>query len=245
MPLEIQEESNVNNSFTLRSDVGSEPAGLNQMSKAATAVHPIGLRTYDYEPVVLGIGGTLREGSSSEQALRLALRTASEQGASTEIITASQLALPAYDYETAGSLEGAKYLLDAVRRADCLIISTPGYHGGLSGLLKNALDYLEGLAGDREPYLQNKAVGCIVAASGWQAGATTLSSLRSTVHALRGWPTPLGAIVNSAAKPFDSNGEASDSKTGEQLAILGTEVVTFAHAHAKLFGEREYIIASK
>jgi NAD(P)H-dependent FMN reductase len=33
-------------------------------------------------------------------------------------------------------------LLSALRRADGLIIATPTYHGGVSGLLKNALDYL-------------------------------------------------------------------------------------------------------
>ena len=81
-----------------------------------------------------------------------------------------------------------------------------------------------------------------MAAAGWQAGATTLSSLRSTVHALRGWPTPLGAIVNSATKPFDADGKAVDFKVGQQLSILATEVVTFARAQVKLFGEREYVV---
>jgi len=213
----------------------------NISDKDAGDDRPVRLDTY--EPVVLGIGGTLRPGSSSEQALRLALAAAGRYGATTEILTASELNLPAYDYSNA-DCDGAKLLLNAVRRADCLIICTPGYHGGMSGLLKNALDYLEGLSGDAAPYLQNKAVGCIVTAAGWQAGATTLSSLRATVHALRGWPTPLGAVINSALRPFDANGEASDLKVAQQLDIVGKEVVTFARAHATLFGEHEYEVAS-
>lgn len=187
------------------------------------------------KPIVLGIGGTLRPGSSSEQALRLALRAAADHGAATEIITPDALDFPAYDPATADSVVAAQALIQAARRADCVIISSPGYHGGISGLLKNALDYLQGLADDPRPYLQHKAVGCIVSAAGWQAGATTLSSLRATVHALRGWPTPLGVVVNSMTKPFGPDGEVVDAKVGEQLAILGAEVVAFARAEVRRF----------
>jgi FMN reductase len=187
------------------------------------------------KPVVLGIGGTLRPGSSSEQALRIALRAAADHGATTEILTADKLDFPAYDPATADDVPGAQVLLRAARRADCIIIASPGYHGGISGMLKNALDYLQGLAADPQPYLQHKAVGCIVSAAGWQAGATTLSSLRSTVHALRGWPTPLGVVVNSMTKPFGPDGEVLDEKVGEQLAILGAEVVAFARAEVRRF----------
>lgn len=179
-------------------------------------------------PRVLGIGGTLRAGSSSEQALRHALAAAEANGATTELITAVELDLPMYDPDRADLVEAGVRLLDAVRRADSLIVATPGYHGGTSGLLKNALDYLQGLAADPTPYIHDKAVGCIVTTAGWQAGVTTLTSLRSTVHALRGWPTPLGVVINSSTKPFGQQGEVLDSRVGEQLAALGQQVAGFA-----------------
>jgi FMN reductase len=184
-------------------------------------------------PMVLGIGGTLRAGSSSEQALRRALAAAGEYGATTELITATDLNFPMYDPDGIGPAEAAARLLDAVRRADSLIVATPGYHGGTSGLLKNALDYLQELAADPIPYIHGKAVGCIVTTSGWQAGVTTLTSLRSTVHALRGWPTPLGVVINSTTKPFGHNGELLDARVGEQLATLGEQVVAFARAQLR------------
>ena len=169
---------------------------------------------------ILGIGGALRAGSTSEQVLRYAIDVAAELGAETEVIAATELDLPMYS-PGGRQPERALRLLDAVRRADGLIVSSPGYHGGISGLLKNALDYLEELAADPRPYLHGKAVGCIVASAGWQAGATSLTSLRSTVHALRGWPTPLGAVVNSSTKPFEP-------KTWDQLGTVGRQVVEFA-----------------
>jgi FMN reductase len=129
----------------------------------------------------------------------------------------------------------ATRLIDAVRRADCLIIATPGYHGGMSGLIKNALDYLQALAADEDRYLRHKAVGCIVSAAGLPAGAATLASLRATVHALRGWPTPLGVVVDSLTGPFGSCGEVRDAKLAGQLDRLGAEVVAFARAEVRRF----------
>lgn len=177
---------------------------------------------------VVGLGGTMRAGSSSEQALRHALAGAEAAGAATRIITARELDFPMYDPDGRELGAAAREFVETVRNADGLIIATPGYHGGVSGLLKNALDHLQELAGDAAPYLHGKAVGCIVTASGWQAGVTTLTSLRSTVHALRGWPTPLGVVINSSTRPFGSDGELLDRKVGDQLATLGEQVAAFA-----------------
>ena len=63
--------------------------------------------------------------------------------------------------------------------------------------IKNALDYAEDTAKDARPYLDGRAVGCIACAYGWQATDSTLIAMRSIVHALRGWPTPLGVAANT------------------------------------------------
>jgi len=82
----------------------------------------------------------------------------------------------------------ARRLIGALAGCDAVIIASPGYHGGPSGLIKNALDYVEDLRDDERPYFDGRAVGCIACAAGWQATTTTLIALRSIVHALRGWP---------------------------------------------------------
>ena len=93
-------------------------------------------------------------------------------------------------------------MVEAIRCADGVVIAPPGYHGTISGHIKNALDYVEDLSKDERPYLESGAVGCCSVAAGWQASVTTLAALRSVVHALRGWPTPLGISVNSAEAVF-------------------------------------------
>jgi FMN reductase len=177
-------------------------------------------------PVIVGLGGTTRSGSSTERALVAALEAAAHAGAETVLFDAPALQLPLYDPSVRATEEGRR-LVEEVRRADGLIIASPGYHGGPSGLIKNALDYLEELREDERPYLDGRAVGVIVCAAGWQATTTTLVSLRSMVHALRGWPTPLGVAINSLDLPFTVDGTVEE-RVRLQLELLGRQVVQFA-----------------
>jgi FMN reductase len=123
----------------------------------------------DGHPLIVGLGGTLSEASSSERALRQALAAAQ--------------------------------------------------------------DYIEDLRGDVRPYLDGRTVGCIVCAYGWQATTTTtLVSLRSTVHALRGWPTPLGVATNSLQPISDANGLVVDDQCAQRLSVLSAQVLDFVGA---------------
>jgi len=185
---------------------------------------------HDPRPLIVGLGGTLSEASSSERALRYAMDAAAADGARTQLFTAKALDLPMYAVDRARRTQAAIALVDALAEADGVIIATPAYHGGISGLVKNALDYIEDLRADDRPYLDGRAVGCIVCAYGWQATTTTLVSLRSTVHALRGWPTPLGVAINSSQTRFDDSGLVSDPRCAEQLSALGRQVIDFAGA---------------
>lgn len=181
---------------------------------------------------VVGIGGSLRDGSQSERALHVALQGAAEAGATTRAITGSALTLPFYDAAIADRTDLARELVEHLRQADGLIVVSPGYHGGMSGLVKNALDYAEDLRADARPYLDGRAVGAVAVAHGWQAAVTTLEQLRTTVHALRGWPTPLGGAVNAAETTFDDAGGVSDERIAETLRTIGQLVTDFAQRRA-------------
>lgn len=180
----------------------------------------------DCAPLIIGIGGSLRDGSTSEKALRFALAEAACLGARTLILTGQSLNLPLYD---AGALApSAEALVEAIRAADGVIIATPSYHGSISGLIKNALDYTEELRTDARPYLTGRAIGSIVCAGGVQAIGATLATLRTIVHALRGWPTPFSAVVNAGQRPFSADGECSNPAIAQQLAFVAHQVAEFA-----------------
>jgi FMN reductase len=116
-------------------------------------------------------------------------------------------------------------MVAAVREADGLIIASPGYHGSISGLVKNALDYFEDLSTDARPYFHGRPVGLIATAYGHQAAMSTLLTLRSITHALRGWPTPIGAAIRTTPETFDDLGEILDVGARMQLELVGKQVV--------------------
>jgi FMN reductase len=180
------------------------------------------------QPHIVGIGGTMKAGSNSELALNSILGIARSLGATTTLIAGPELAqLPLYSPDVATRTPAQRRLVEVVRHADGLVLATPSYHAGISGLIKNAIDLLEDLRSDERPYLDGRAVGCVVVGAGWQGPGATLTSVRTIVHALRGWPTPLGVTLNSSERLFDNNGAALNPKTLEQLQTLTAQVVEF------------------
>jgi FMN reductase len=185
-------------------------------------------------PLIVGLGGTTQANSSTEKALRTVLDAAAAKGAVTKLIEGPLLAkLPIYTPEKNQRTTEQRELIETVRVADGLVIATPAYHAGMSGLIKNAVDLLEDLREDRRPYLDRRAVGCIVTAFGWQGGGTTLSSVRTIVHALRGWPTPFAVTLNTAEPLFDADGRCLDAKANAQLLLLADQVLEFAQRFAE------------
>jgi FMN reductase len=182
-------------------------------------------------PLIVGLGGTMTANSSSERVLRHVLAECKVAGAEVMLFDGNALDLPMYGYGTPRT-EKAKALVDALRRAEGVVIASPGYHGTVSGLIKNALDYIEDMAKDERPYFEGRAVGLISVAAGWQATGTTLATLRSIVHALRGWPTPMAVTVNSVLPVFAEDGTVSDATLKAQLNVLAQQVVGFARMKA-------------
>jgi FMN reductase len=195
--------------------------------EAGLAVNSEGLRSK--KPHVVLIGGTTVTASTTQRLLCVLVSDFERAGATTELFCGPDLArLPLYAPEHPRRTPEQQALVSSVRRCDGLILATPAYHGGMSGLVKNAVDLLEDLRTDARPYLDGRAVGCIATGAGWQGCGTTLTSVRTIVHALRGWPTPLGVIVNTAGKVFDNNGNLSDGNLESQLQLLARQVVEFA-----------------
>jgi FMN reductase len=182
-------------------------------------------------PLILGLGGTTRAGSSSERVLRAALREVEALGARTEMLAGPDLVIPLYAPELPERSPEAERLIGLLRRCDGVIIASPGYHGSISGMIKNALDYAEDTARDARPYLDGRPVGCIACAYGWQATGSTLIALRTIVHALRGWPTPLGVAANTTLPLFDAAGDCIEPGLKASLAIMATQVMRLATAN--------------
>ncbi|HPA39431.1 MAG TPA: NAD(P)H-dependent oxidoreductase, partial [Phenylobacterium sp.] len=81
-------------------------------------------------PKIIGIGGTIRPGSSTERALLVALRAAEAGGAETTLLGGEFLAkLPIFNPSAPETTPEQLELIEAVRTADGVIVASPGYHG--------------------------------------------------------------------------------------------------------------------
>lgn len=190
------------------------------------------------QPFVVALGGTTSPNSSTEKALLIALEGAKAGGAETLLISGPELELPIYAWERKDRCDAAVHLIESLRRADGVIIGSPGYHGSISGLVKNALDYVEDMSKDEWPYFHGRPVGSVATGAGWQGAVMTLTALRSIVHALRGWNTPLGVAISTAQPIFDGEGKCLDEKIDAMLRAMGQEVAEAARTRALMQGGR-------
>ncbi|HUK71343.1 MAG TPA: NAD(P)H-dependent oxidoreductase [Streptosporangiaceae bacterium] len=175
---------------------------------------------------VIGLGGSLRTGSTSLSALQVALEGAEGAGAEPYLISVRALDLPLYTPERDIPV-AARGFADTVHQADAMIWSTPTYHGSVSGAFKNSLDWLILLAESKPPYLSNKPIGLVATAGGVQ-GLQAVNAMDFIVRALRGWAVPLVMPVAQSWHAFDADGRLTDESVASQLRALGAEVVRAA-----------------
>jgi FMN reductase len=176
---------------------------------------------------IVALAGSLARTSTSLAAARLALEGAAEAGATIELLDVRALDLSMYDPEDPAPTEAVLDFVDAVDRADGLILASPMYHGTISGAFKNALDWLELLSKAEPAYLTDKPVGLIATAGGVQ-GLQAVNTMEYVVRALRGWTVPLTVPVSRAWQVFGPDGQANDPAVRKQLRTLGREVVRMA-----------------
>ncbi len=181
---------------------------------------------------VVAIGGSIRAQSSTHVLLEHVCEALRAEGMRTELFAGPALVFPPYAPDSPLPAQ-ARRMVESVRAADAVLVGSPGYHGAPSGLVKNALDYLEALREDARPYLSGRPVGLIVTADGWQAAVSTLLTLRQVVHALRGWPTPLGIAVNLGDLPQGIDGGLTDATLLDRLTEMTRQLTSFCTAFAR------------
>lgn len=176
---------------------------------------------------IVGISGSMSAHSQSRAALEIALESAAAAGASAELLDIHALEIPMFSPEGYKQPPAAVlHFCEAVRRADALVWSTPLYHGSVSGAFKNAIDWLELLAKDPQPYLSDTPVALICTAGGTQ-GLQAINTMEFIARALRAWVIPLTAPLSGNVY-FPVTEEHREDKNVLLLQNLGREVVRAA-----------------
>ena len=160
---------------------------------------------------IVGIGGSLRQGSHSQQALQLVASRLEALGASVEILDLRTLNLPFCD----GSSDYPDYpdverLRNAVKQANGLVLATPEYHGSLSGVLKNALDLMS------FDQLSDKVTG-LISVLGGQSNSNSLNDLRVILRWVHAWVIPEQVAIGQAWQAFGTDGKLLDEKLSQRF----------------------------
>jgi NAD(P)H-dependent FMN reductase len=179
------------------------------------------------DPVrVVGICGSLRQGSYTRMALSIALEGAQELGAETQILDLKAYDLVFNDGRDTPYPDGVLRLRADVGRAQGIIIGTPEYHSGMSGVLKNAID----LMGFKE--FGGKMLGLVGVSGGSMGAANALNSLRTVGRSLHAWVIPQQVTVPEAWKVFSEDGQIQQEAYRKRLMDVGRQVARFAFMHS-------------
>jgi NAD(P)H-dependent FMN reductase len=171
---------------------------------------------------IVGLAGSLRPDSHTRKAVLHALSGANQHGVETELIDLAGLPLSDAREDESTYPPEVTRLREKLRAAHGIILGTPEYHGGYSGVLKNALD----LCGFKE--FEGKVVGLVAVSGGAFGGLHPMGSLRGVCRSLHAWVVPEEAAVPHADRAFDEKGNPVEPRTSKRLQAVGREVARFA-----------------
>jgi len=165
---------------------------------------------------VLGVSGSMREGSTSRRALSIVLEAArAEDGeAETRLLDLRELDLPMYRPQPTMQHESVAEAGKAVEWADAFVFATPDYHGSMSGAMKNFLDY-------HWTEFAGKVFGYLCASH--EKGLTAMDQMRTVVRQCYGWSLPYGVAVHGD-EDFDANANIKNEAAGRRLRMLGRDI---------------------
>jgi chromate reductase, NAD(P)H dehydrogenase (quinone) len=166
--------------------------------------------------VILAISGSLRSGSYNTALLRH-VKGVAQASMDIEIITPKGLPLYDGDEEAKSGIPPAvEGIVEKIRAAQGIIISTPEYNFSIPGGLKNLTDWVSRVK--QQPF-KDKPVGIIGASNGKVGTARSQYHLRQNLQALSAITMPRPEVFVTVSKTkFDESGKLADQTTIDNTA---------------------------
>ena len=140
----------------------------------------------------------------------------SRREATVHVIDLRTTPLPLYSPLSYREAEHFPLIQQLVNEADAYLLSTPDYHGSMSGVLKNFLDHFwHEFAG--------KMFGIVCASH--EKGLTTIDQVRTVVRQCYGWALPYG--VSLSEHDVDEKDCVTNERVVSKLRMLGRDLVVY------------------
>jgi len=169
---------------------------------------------------ILGVCGSMREQSRSALAVKLCLDAAAERGGEGKILDLRIAQLPLYRPDSEASSDHLTTASAHVDWADAFILATPDYHGSMSGVMKNFLDYYW-------TEFSGKLFGYVC--SSHEKGLTVMDHMRTVVRQCYGWSLPYGVSLDSRSD-FDEGGQLKNAAVERRLKMMAHDLVIYGTA---------------
>lgn len=187
-------------------------------------------------PKILAFAGSTREQSYNKKLVKIAAEAARNAGATVTYIDLRDLPLPLFDedLEKANGLpENALQLKELFKSHDGLLISAPEYNSSISGVLKNAIDWVSRPHAGEKPLgcFTDKVAGLMSASPGQLGGLRGLVTVRSILGNIQVHVHHHQVAIPKAHEAFDDTGRL---KNPDQQASVEKLAASVVHMIAKL-----------
>jgi len=175
---------------------------------------------------ILGISGSLRQGSLNTAVLRSCAALLPD---GVTFSLADLAAVPLYneDLRVQGLPLSVQQLREQIKAADAIVIATPEYNYSFPGVLKNAIDWAS--RPPEQPF-DGKPIALIGATPGGLGTSRAQYQLRQVFIYLNGHVLNRPEVMISAApSKFDADGKLVDETTTENLRKLLTALCDVAY----------------
>jgi FMN reductase len=170
------------------------------------------------EIVIMGICGTYTHESANGHLLKMALDACSDLGAKTVTWDQEENPLPLVGAPDSWEDDNVKSFQELAKSADAYILSSPEYHGTMSGVMKNQLDWVYfDQAGGK--------VWGVMSTLGGQSNSNTLNHMRLSARWLHGHVIPQQIAVGKVKEAFNEDGTFVDDKLTERLQEFASALV--------------------
>ena len=184
------------------------------------------------KPKILAFAGSTRKDSYNNRLVRIAARSAEAAGAEVTIIDLRDFPLPLFDEDLEheqGAPESATKLKAFLVGHDGFLISSPEYNSSISGVLKNAIDWVSRPVPGETPLIafQGKVATLMSASPGQLGGLGGLAHVRSILENIGVIVLPDQIAIPRAFEAFNEQGALVDPKKQTSIEELGSELAGF------------------
>ncbi|MFZ5479927.1 MAG: NADPH-dependent FMN reductase [Myxococcota bacterium] len=185
---------------------------------------------------ILAFAASLREGSLNRRLVEAAAGVAREAGAEVDLAHFREFDMPMYDGDlekNSGLPRGALALKERVEAAHALLIASPEYNYSISGVLKNAIDWVSRA---RPMPWRGRSVYLMAASPSPMGGIRGLWQARIPLEGCGALVFPDMFALSHAGDAFDAGGGLKDPALAARLRKEITGFVRLAEALAPVCG---------